>query len=57
MFLLLCYTFSAVGSQTVVEEHRRNIPSRFDVLSGVTAVGLLIGLTMVGIKQTCSLLH
>ena len=31
-----CYTFPAVGSQTVVEEHRRDLPSRADVLSGVT---------------------
>ena len=31
-----CYTFPAVGSQTVVEEHRRDVTSRADVLSGVT---------------------
>ena len=35
-----CYTFPAVGSQTVVEEHRRDVPSRADVLSGVTPVTL-----------------
>ena len=35
-FLLLCYTFPAVGSQTVVEEHRGDIPSMDDDLSGVT---------------------
>ena len=35
-FFLLCYTFPAVGSQTVVEEHRGDVPSRADVLSGVT---------------------
>ena len=33
---MVSYTFPAVGSQTVVEEHRRDVPSRTDVLSGVT---------------------
>ena len=50
VFLLLCYTFPAVDSQIVVEEHRRNVPSGIDVLSGLTAVGLLIGLNIVGMK-------
>ena len=51
LFILLCYTFPAVGSQTVVEEHRGDVPcGDADVLSGVTAVGLLIGRNMVGMK-------
>ena len=43
----------AVGSQTVVEEHRGDVCSRADALSGDTpfispAVGLLIGRNIVG---------
>jgi hypothetical protein len=33
-----CYTYPAVGSFTVVEEHRRDLSSRAYVLSGVTSV-------------------
>ena len=34
--LLICYTFPAVCSQTVVEEHWGDVPSRENVLSGVS---------------------
>jgi hypothetical protein len=48
--------FPAVGSQTVVKEHRGEIPSRANVLSGVTpsnltGSGSALGRNMVGLKR------
>ena len=48
--------YPAIGSQTVVEEHRGDVPSRADVLSGgtpftLTGSGSALGRNMVGLKR------
>ena len=51
----MCYTFSADCSQTGVEGHRGDVPSRGYVLSGVTSFTLtnimMVCFIMVGMKQ------